>query len=181
MTSTVDPSPADTAGESSREAQESQPRNPRVSVCIPAYNYAHYLGDAIESVLQQNFDDWELVVCDNASSDNTTELVASYDDPRIIYHRYKITVPPSYSFNRCYEAASGEYVLTLCADDMLAPDTLELLVEASIGIRQRPWPWPTSGRPSTPTVSWSEIRAAIRTVPAWYADRKCCSRRAIRS
>jgi glycosyltransferase involved in cell wall biosynthesis len=62
---------------------------PTVSVIIPTYNRAHSLGRAIRSVLNQTYQDFELIVVDDGSSDNTDELVKSFDDVRIRYIKHK--------------------------------------------------------------------------------------------
>ena len=63
-------------------------KSPKVSVCIPVYNRPDYVAEAIESVLQQTFTNFELIVTDNCSTDNTPQIVQSYvqKDKRIIYH-----------------------------------------------------------------------------------------------
>lgn len=98
-----------------------------VSVCIPAYNYAHFLPDAIESVLAQTYSDYELLIIDNCSTDNTPEVVRRYAerDPRIIYFRNGSNLGLVGNLNRCLESARHEYVKILCADDLLAPDCLK--------------------------------------------------------
>jgi glycosyltransferase involved in cell wall biosynthesis len=113
-----------------REEAVMPDRAPRVSVCVPTYNYGRYLRSSVRSVLDQTFTDWELVVCDNASTDDTEAVMREFTDPRIRYHRYRINVPMIYNFNRPLELARGEYMLLLCADDMLTPTQLELLVES---------------------------------------------------
>lgn len=94
---------------------------PKVSVCIPTYNTARYLGKAIESVLQQTYRDYELVICDNASTDETPGLVRQYNDPRIRYVRYDELVNQGGNWNRCVSLATGEYVALLHADDEYLP------------------------------------------------------------
>ena len=103
---------------------------PCVSICVPTYNFGRYLGSAIRSVLEQTFADWELIVCDNASTDDSEAVASQWRDPRIRYHRYRITVPMIHNFNRCLERVRGEYVLFLCADDALMPTTIARLVDA---------------------------------------------------
>lgn len=105
-------------------------RVPRVSVCVPTYNYGRFLGEAIESVLAQTMPDWELVVSDNASTDETADVVRRYADARIRYFRADVTVPMLENFNRSLGWARGEHVLFLCADDALTPAQLELLADA---------------------------------------------------
>lgn len=100
---------------------------PRISVCVPTYNHARFLHDAIRSVLVQTRGDFELVVVDNASTDDTGEVVRRYAaaDPRIRYRRNETNVGPGRNFNRCLEYASGELVKILCSDDTLEPECLE--------------------------------------------------------
>jgi glycosyltransferase involved in cell wall biosynthesis len=90
---------------------------PKISVCIPTYNAARYLREAIESVLQQEFSDYELVICDDASTDDTSTLVSSYTDPRIRYFRSQKNQGQAATWNRCIALAQGQYVALLHADD----------------------------------------------------------------
>lgn len=94
---------------------------PKVSVCIPTYNSARYLDAAIESVLTQEFTDYELVICDNASTDETPELCRRYDDQCVRYVRFDQLVGQAANWNRCLTLAEGEYVVLLHADDVLLP------------------------------------------------------------
>jgi glycosyltransferase involved in cell wall biosynthesis len=100
----------------------------KVSVCIPTYNSGRFLGETIESVLAQRFRDFELVVCDNASTDETPELCARYRDPRFRYVRFEELVGQAENWNRCLELAQGELIILLHGDDLLAPDYLERAV-----------------------------------------------------
>ena len=92
--------------------------SPKVSVCIPTYNSKAYLAEAIESVLAQEFQDYELVISDNASTDGTAELCRLYTDPRVRYHRFDELVTQGGNWNRCLSLARGEYVALLHADDV---------------------------------------------------------------
>ena len=104
---------------------------PRVSVCIPTYNYADLVGRAIESVLVQSAADLELHVIDDQSTDATEEVVAEYlDDPRVQFHSNPRNLGLFGNFNRCFELAGGEYVKILCADDWLHPRSIEDAVAA---------------------------------------------------
>jgi glycosyltransferase involved in cell wall biosynthesis len=98
---------------------------PKISVCIPTYNTARYLPEAIESVLRQDFEDYELVICDNASTDGTPEICRNYLDPRIRYVRFERLVNQGGNWNRCLELARGNYVALLHADDRYLPGFLE--------------------------------------------------------
>jgi len=98
---------------------------PKISVCIPTYNTAKYLPEAIESVLAQEFTDYELVICDNASTDETPQLCRGYDDPRIRYVRFDEFVGQAANWNRCLDLATCEYIVLLHADDILRPAFLK--------------------------------------------------------
>jgi glycosyltransferase involved in cell wall biosynthesis len=97
---------------------------PRVSICIPTYNTARYLPQAIESILAQDFTDYELVVCDNASTDETPAIVRRYNDSRIRYLRSEELTNQAGNFNRCLDAARGELVTLLHSDDYFLPGFL---------------------------------------------------------
>ena len=105
---------------------------PRVSICIPAYNYRRYLPDALDSALAQTYADIEIVVVDNCSDDGTQELLAEYcrRDGRIVYQRNDENIGMTPNFNRAMALAHGKYVKFLCADDVLAPDCVNRMVEA---------------------------------------------------
>ncbi|HET8677404.1 MAG TPA: glycosyltransferase [Blastocatellia bacterium] len=92
---------------------------PKVSICVPTYNSARYLPQAIESVLKQEFSDYELVILDNASTDNTTALCSGYTDARVRYLRFEELTNQAGNFNRCLKEARGEYLMLLHADDFL--------------------------------------------------------------
>jgi glycosyltransferase involved in cell wall biosynthesis len=103
-------------------------RVPRVSVCIPSYNAARFLRAAIDSVLAQDFADFELVVSDDASADDTAAVLGSYADPRLRVVRSEDRLGQAGNWNRCVELARGEYVTLLHADDELLPGYLERAV-----------------------------------------------------
>lgn len=103
----------------------------KVSVCIPTYNYGHFIGEAVESVLRQSLQDFEIIITDNASQDDTELIVARLceRDPRIRYQRNAENLGMVANWNRCLELATGEYVKYLCADDILEPECLKRLTE----------------------------------------------------
>src|SRR5215212_10104103 len=105
---------------------------PRVTVGIPVYNGAKYLGQAIESVLAQTFADFELIICDNASTDATAAIALDYAarDPRVRYARNRENLGVGRNFNRLIELGMGQYFKWLAADDVIAPEFLERCVEA---------------------------------------------------
>jgi glycosyltransferase involved in cell wall biosynthesis len=97
---------------------------PKVSVCIPTYNSRRYLRQAVDSVLNQEFDDYELVICDNASTDDTPEVCKNYSDARLRYLRFEERTNQAGNFNRCLSEARGEYLTLLHADDFFLPTFL---------------------------------------------------------
>lgn len=107
------------------------PSASKVSVCIPTYQHASFLPTAIESVLRQTFEDFELIVVDNASTDKTQEVVTRYvkSDPRARYFRNASNLGMVGNWNRCLEYATGDYVKILCSDDVLDPECLQAAVE----------------------------------------------------
>ena len=108
---------------------------PQVSVCIPTYNYGHFLGAAIESVLDQDFGEFELVVVDNASDDDTATVVERYRDPRLRFHRNDRNIGLFGNFARCLELSTAPFVKFLAADDWLHPAYLR---EAVALMRRHP-------------------------------------------
>jgi len=98
---------------------------PRVSVCLPVYNGADYVADAIRSVLHQTWTDFELLVQDNCSTDTLPAVLDSFHDTRISMERNTANIGPVGNINRSIERSSGEYVHVVCHDDALAPTCLE--------------------------------------------------------
>ena len=96
------------------------------------------LRGAIASVLRQSHRRFTLIVSDNASEDDTEEVVASFDDPRIVYSRTDRLVPRPENYNRLVELAETDYVVLLADDDELEPDHLAVTLPAI----ER---WPTVG------------------------------------
>ena len=101
---------------------------PKVSVITPAYKAARYIGQAIESVQAQTLTDWEMIIVDDASPDETAAVVECYlDDPRIKLIRSERNRGECGARNLALEAAQGEWVAPLDADDWFAPQRLERL------------------------------------------------------
>lgn len=99
---------------------------PAVSVCIPVLDGSPSLARTIESVLSQTLTDLELVVRDNGSTDGTSDVVRSFDDPRVRLERVETTVPPVQNRNRAVGLGRAPLVKLLCAGDVLHPRCLEL-------------------------------------------------------
>jgi glycosyltransferase involved in cell wall biosynthesis len=96
-----------------------------VTVAIPTYNRAGLLRAAMDSVRGQTYGDFRLLVADNASSDETADVVAAYGDPRIEYLRRSENVGLLGNFDDCLRGFDTEYSLILCDDDLLHPGFLE--------------------------------------------------------
>ncbi len=83
---------------------------PTVSICVPTFNRAQTLQQTITAMLNQTVADWELIICDDASSDGTEELVMSFKDRRIRYYRNETNLGLYPNWNHCIELALGDYV-----------------------------------------------------------------------
>lgn len=101
---------------------------PKISICIPTYNRANLLPYAVSSVLNQTYTDFELIICDDASSDNTPAIVAQWDDARVRYIRHPENIKRSRNMRAGFEAAQGEYFIKFDDDDALTPTFLERAV-----------------------------------------------------
>lgn len=98
---------------------------PLISVCIPTRDRARWLGEALASVFRQTLQDFEIVVSDDGSTDDTRRTVAAWDDPRLHYLRHERPVGVAANRNVCLEAARGRYVAWLDSDDRYLPHMLE--------------------------------------------------------
>lgn len=103
---------------------------PLVSVCIPAYNNAAYIKETIDSVLNQTYQNIELIICDDKSKDDTVAVIESIGDSRIKLYKNEQNLGMSGNWNRCLSLCTGEFIKLICADDMLAPECLEKEVGA---------------------------------------------------
>jgi len=102
---------------------------PFFTIIIPTYNRAHVIDQTIQSVLDQTYTDWELIVVDDGSTDDTAIQMAKYDDPRILYYQ-KQHAERSAARNYGMEQASGSYICFLDSDDEYLPNFLSLHYEA---------------------------------------------------
>jgi len=110
---------------------DSQDVAPKVSIGLPVYNGERYLREALDSILDQTFTDFELIICDNASTDGTIEICKEYEarDPRISLYLSKQNHGASWNFNRAFHHSRGEYFRWAAHDDKIAPTLLEACVE----------------------------------------------------
>jgi len=95
-----------------------------ISVCMPMYNASRYLRECIDSVLGQTFHDFEFLIVDDGSTDDSVEIVESYTDPRIRLIRREHDYIAS--LNCLIDEARGEYIARMDADDVMLPNRLQL-------------------------------------------------------
>lgn len=106
--------------------------SPKVSIVIPAYNNVQYIEETLKSVLNQTFDDYEVVIADHSSIDGTAEVIDRFAE----HPKLRILSPTptgggaQANWNRVSQAATGKYLKLVCGDDLISPDALELQVQA---------------------------------------------------
>lgn len=101
---------------------------PSISVMMVNYNYGKYIGEAIESILNQTFIDFELIIYDDASTDHSVEVIKEYQkkDKRIIYILGRKNKGEAYGRNQILKKARGKYIAILDSDDLARPQRLEI-------------------------------------------------------
>lgn len=104
---------------------------PRISFAIPYYRGLGYLREAIDSVIAQNFDDWDLVVVDDRGPEPAGDLVASYADPRLRYVCNEVNLGLGGNWNECVRLSRAPLVTVLHCDDRLLPDYARTVVAAA--------------------------------------------------
>jgi glycosyltransferase involved in cell wall biosynthesis len=101
---------------------------PDVSVIVPAYKHERYIGQAIDSVLEQTLSEWELILIDDASPDNTWQAIQTYNDPRIRSVRHAKNLGAHETINEGIRLAKGQYLAILNSDDFFFPHRLETCI-----------------------------------------------------
>ena len=107
----------------SLDGLEAKMTSTKVSVVITCYNHGRFLAEAIESVLEQSFSQWELIVVDDGSIDESSEIASGYPEVKVVRQQ---NLGLAAARNAGLAASSGEYVVFLDADDRLLPDALEI-------------------------------------------------------
>ncbi|MCV3216728.1 glycosyltransferase [Plectonema radiosum NIES-515] len=98
---------------------------PKVSVIIPSYNHEKFVAEAIQSVLNQTYQDFEIVITDDGSTDNTVNVIKQFTDPRIRLFCFTINRGAAVAANNCLKEARGEFIAMLSSDDVFAIEKLE--------------------------------------------------------
>ncbi len=96
-----------------------------VSIIMPSYNTAKYIKDSINSVIEQTYKNWELIIVDDCSSDNTDEVVKQFNDDRIKYFKNETNSGAAVSRNRALKEAKGKWIAFLDSDDLWHKEKLE--------------------------------------------------------
>lgn len=102
-----------------------------ISVIIPSYNHSRYIDRCIDSVLSQTFNNWELIVIDDGSTDHSNDIISSYGDERIKHFRQE-NAGAHNTINRGLSLAKGEYLAILNSDDEFHPQRLERCLDAFV-------------------------------------------------
>ena len=147
-------------------------RLPAISVCIPTYNGAKYIAQTIESILNQTFTDFEIIVSDDGSLDKTLEIVSSFNDPRIVRIDRLSKVGAEANWNNAVATASASLVKLVCQDDILYPQCLEVEAQTmnrsenqdvSFCFHLRDFVTPNSRKLSSRRVGYSNLQKYSKT------------------
>ena len=106
-------------------------KRPRVSIGLPVYNGQRFIAETLDSLLAQTFQDFELIICDNASTDQTGHICRSYlsRDNRIRYFRNETNLGAAKNYRRAFQLSVGEYFRWANCDDLFGPESLARCVE----------------------------------------------------
>src|SRR5215831_6396543 len=102
---------------------------PLVSICIPTFNAAAWIVECVRSALAQSYRRLEVLIVDDASTDETVKLISAIDDPRIRLEINPQNVGLAQNWNRCIELSRGDFIKFLFHDDILYPDCVEQMME----------------------------------------------------
>src|SRR6267154_114570 len=102
---------------------------PKVSVCLPCYNAEKTIARTLESLLAQDYANFEILICDNSSTDNTVKIVSTYNDARIKLIINPFVKTPEDNWNHSLAAAKGYYVALYHADDLIEKSMIRAQVE----------------------------------------------------
>ena len=100
-----------------------------VSIIMPSYNTSQYIAETIQSVIDQSYQNWELIIVDDCSTDNTDYVVSKINDQRIIFLKNKKNSGAAVSRNRALREAKGKWIAFLDSDDLWKSDKLEKQIQ----------------------------------------------------
>ena len=101
----------------------------KISVVTASYNYQDYIKETIQSVLEQTYNDWELIIVDDCSTDNSVDVIKSFNDERIKLFINEKNLGLAQTVKRGVEYATGEWIVFLESDDLITPDNIEKKVQ----------------------------------------------------
>ena len=106
---------------------------PKVSVLMGVFNCSEFVAEAIESILSQTFSDFELIICDDGSSDDTAAIVKKYaeTDKRIVFVQNDRNYGLAHTLNRCLSLSSGDYLIRMDGDDVSKPERFQVLLDTA--------------------------------------------------
>jgi len=104
---------------------------PLVTIAIPTYNRAEYLAQALESAIKQTYQNIEIIVSDNCSTDNTEIVVKKFNDPRVRYFKQKENMGPDPNWNFCLQQAKGIFFVLLQDDDAIDNQFVDVCMKAA--------------------------------------------------
>jgi glycosyltransferase involved in cell wall biosynthesis len=107
-----------------------------ISVCVPVFNGEAFLSQCLDSISSQTEPDFELVVCDDQSTDRSSEIVLEHKDVRLRYYQNQRQLGLVGNWNRCIDLATGEYIIIFHQDDLMRPIALKGLYQLFIGYPQ---------------------------------------------
>jgi glycosyltransferase involved in cell wall biosynthesis len=107
-----------------------QYNQPLVSICLPTYNAGKTVMSTIQSILNQTYQNLEILVVDNASTDNTLSLLGQVNAPRLVIHRNEKNIGGEANWSKCIQLATGEYIAIFHNDDLYLPNMVEKQVRA---------------------------------------------------
>ena len=107
----------------------------KISICIPTYNGEKYLKETLESISQQTYEDYEVIISDDSSTDNTLKIATEYSktDKRIKIYKNSVNLGLVGNWNHCIKLAESEWIKFVFQDDTIEPRCLELMTQATKG------------------------------------------------